>query len=233
MNVELYPANVRKHIKVEDKFDSWQSFSFGAWHDEKRSNFHSLRVFNDDIIGIDSEIDLHPHKNFEILSVMIDGKMSHKDSLGNYQEIETDAIQLISCGSGIYHSGKNLNKNNNTHFLQIWVAPDVLNTKPDLSLVQFSKSSTIEQWDLRVCPQSDNTKINVKQNCFCSRGVFKDNTSYHLYDADNAVWLFVLSGSIEINGCKAQKADAIMIESTNQFNIKVLETADLWLMELA
>jgi hypothetical protein len=232
MNVVPYPAATRQHVRHGDKFDSWQSFSFGGWRDEKRMNFGALRVFNDDSIGPESEIGMHPHQNHEILSVMLDGRMSHQDSLGNYQEIGTDAIQLISCGSGIYHAGKNLTAGHFTNFLQIWVSPDVHDTAPDLQLRQFSQADAAEKWDLRVSPQPSPKQVRIRQNCFCSRGNFEKDTFYQLHDEQNGVWLFVLDGAIEVTGKKAARRDALMISGAAQFDIRIHATADLWLMEL-
>jgi quercetin 2,3-dioxygenase len=232
MNLKLYTANKREHVQQGNKFDSWQSFSFGNWHDEKRMNFGTLRVFNDDSIGLDSEIGMHPHQNYEILSVMLDGKMSHKDSLNNYQEINTNAIQLISCGKGIYHAGKNLAPNSPTKFLQIWVLPSEMNTEPTLQLQNFDSENCIEKWDLRVSPTGSANTLKIKQNCFCSRGTFQNDTIYKLNDAKNGVWLFILNGSIQINTTNANTRDACMITNTDEFSIKINSKADLWLMEL-
>lgn len=232
MKTELYPAQKRQHIKHGDRFDSWQSFSFGNWYDETRTHFGVLRVFNDDTIGPESEIGMHPHQNYEILSVMLDGKMSHRDSLDNYQEIETEAVQLISCGSGIHHAGKNLASNAFTNFLQIWVEPDVLNTTPSLQLKQFHSQNAQEKWDLRVSPVEHENHLHIKQNCYCSRGQFTKNTTYKLNDPSNGVWLFVLDGSIEANNTLANKRDTLMITDTTSIDINIRTKADLWLMEV-
>jgi quercetin 2,3-dioxygenase len=232
MSVQLYPAAKRQHVRHGDKFDSWQSFSFGGWRDDARMNFGALRVFNDDTIGHESEIGMHPHQNFEILSVMLDGRMSHQDNLGHYQEIETDAIQLISCGTGIYHAGKNLAAHHRSSFLQIWVSPAVFDTPPDLQLRQFSAENAFEKWDLRVSPHPSSDKIQIRQNCFCSRGVFQQNTYYPLYDPQNAVWLFVLDGEIELDSIKATRRDALMVSNLAKFDLTIHAAADLWLMEL-
>jgi quercetin 2,3-dioxygenase len=233
MKVELYPAQKRQHVKHGDRFDSWQSFSFGNWYDETRTHFGALRVFNDDTIGPESEIGMHPHQNYEILSVMLDGKMSHRDSLNNYQEIETDAIQLISCGTGIQHAGKNLSPNAFTKFFQIWIEPHVLNTVPSLQLWQFDPQNALEKWDLRVSPDGEENSIYIKQNCYCSRGTFSRNTAYQLNDPLNGVWLFVLDGSIELGNIVANKRDSLMISDATTIDIKVKSRADLWLMEVS
>lgn len=232
MSVKLYPASTRQHVRHGDKFDSWQSFSFGNWHDAERTNFGALRVFNDDIIGHESEIGMHPHQNHEILSVMLDGRMSHQDNLGNAQEIETDAIQLISCGSGIYHAGKNLAPHHRTNFLQIWVAPSVRDTPPGLQLQQFSAADALEKWDLRVSPNAEAGRLKIRQNCFCSRGRFENDTFYRLHDPQNGVWLFVLDGEIEVNSQPATRRDALMLHGLAGFDIRVHAAADLWLMEV-
>jgi quercetin 2,3-dioxygenase len=232
MKITRYPAANRQHVAHGQRFDSWQSFSFGPWYDAERTGFGTLRVFNDDTIGPDSEIGMHPHENYEILSVMLDGKMSHQDSSGNYQEIETDAIQLISCGDGIYHAGKNLAKGHFTHFLQIWVEPNVRDTTPSLQLQQFNQNDAIEQWDLRVSPSGQANTIQIKQYCYASRGVFSKNTHYKLYGSDNGVWLFVLKGNIAVNGIAANTRDALMISGADHLDIEVSATTDLWLMEL-
>jgi quercetin 2,3-dioxygenase len=232
MNVQLYPAGNRQHIAHGTRFDSWQSFSFGNWYDEKRNGFGVLRVFNDDTIGPESEIGMHPHRNYEILSVMLEGRMSHRDSLGHYQEIETNDIQLISCGSGIEHAGKNLAENQFTRFLQIWVQPNQYNTAPGLQLRQFSNAQAQEQWSLRVSPTGDGNTLQIKQDCWCSMGHFTGHTNYTLHKPGNGVWLFVLQGGIEVNGVKAAARDALMITGAAEIDITTHISATIWLMEL-
>ena len=106
------------------------SFSFANYYNSERVQFGALRVLNDDIIAPGMGFGTHPHDNMEIITIPLDGALEHKDSLDNIGVIETDEIQVMSAGSGVYHSEYNKNKDQSVSLLQIWVFPNKKNVTP-------------------------------------------------------------------------------------------------------
>ena len=106
------------------------SFSFANFYNPERVQFGALRVLNDDIIAPGMGFGTHPHDNMEIITIPLEGALEHKDSMENIGIIETDEIQVMSAGTGIYHSEYNKNKDNPVSLLQIWVFPNIQNVTP-------------------------------------------------------------------------------------------------------
>ncbi|HTF82580.1 MAG TPA: pirin family protein, partial [Cytophagales bacterium] len=109
---------------------SFHSFSFAHYYDPDRMGFGALRVLNDDMVSQGMGFGTHPHDNMEIVSIALEGDLEHKDSMGNTTVIKAGDIQVMSAGTGIYHSEYNRNKDQPVKFLQIWVYPKVKNVAP-------------------------------------------------------------------------------------------------------
>ena len=106
------------------------SFSFANYYNSERVQFGALRVLNDDIIAPGMGFGTHPHDNMEIITIPLEGALEHKDSMNNIGIIEADEIQVMSAGSGVYHSEYNKNKDQSVSLLQIWVFPNKKNVTP-------------------------------------------------------------------------------------------------------
>lgn len=122
-------AEERGH-NVISWLDSWHSFSFGHYYDPKWQGFNGLLVVNEDFIAPSMGFGMHPHRDMEILTFVISGELRHEDSMGNLGIIRPGEIQVMSAGTGIYHSEYNNRQTDRTHLLQIWVLPDRKNHKP-------------------------------------------------------------------------------------------------------
>lgn len=120
----LRPAAERGHTQTK-WLDSYHTFSFGNYYDPQFMGFSDLRVINDDIVEPAQGFDMHPHNNMEIISVVLSGELEHKDSLGNGSVIRAGEIQKMTAGSGILHSEFNPSAEEQVHFLQIWIMPDL------------------------------------------------------------------------------------------------------------
>lgn len=114
----LRPANERGHTQT-GWLDSWHTFSFGQYHDPRFMGFSDLRVINDDTIAPGEGFGTHPHDNMEIVSIVLNGELEHRDSMGNGTVIKNGEVQKMSAGSGITHSEFNPSVQKSVHFLQI------------------------------------------------------------------------------------------------------------------
>ena len=139
--------NILKLRKSNERFisnrawlDSKHSFSFAEHRDQLWDNFGKIRVINEDIISPYSGFNTHSHSNMEIVTIVIEGEITHRDSLNNLEIIHQDEVQVMSTGTGIYHSEKN-EKNIDCKLLQIWIYPDVQNLKPSYNQISIKNIS--------------------------------------------------------------------------------------------
>ena len=121
---QLRPGNQRGHTQIE-WLDSYHTFSFGQYYDSRFMGFGPLRVINDDVVAPGGGFDTHPHANMEIISIVLQGSLEHKDSTGSGSIIHPGDVQKMTAGSGIHHSEFNPSKSEAVHFLQIWIIPNL------------------------------------------------------------------------------------------------------------
>ena len=128
-NTVLHKSDTRGHAK-HGWLDSHHTFSFASYHNPDRMHFGVLRVLNDDKVDPGMGFGTHPHDNMEIISIPLEGDLEHKDSMNNVTVIKNGDIQVMSAGTGIYHSEYNKNADKLTKFLQIWVFPNKKDVTP-------------------------------------------------------------------------------------------------------
>src|SRR5512133_742964 len=128
-NTILHKAATRGHAN-HGWLNSFHTFSFANYYDPERVHFGALRVLNDDTVEAGMGFDTHPHDNMEIISIPLEGDLEHRDSMGNSSVIRYGDIQVMSAGTGIFHSEFNANKDKRVKFLQIWVFPNKKNVNP-------------------------------------------------------------------------------------------------------
>src|SRR5689334_16000038 len=128
MKTVLHKANSRGHAD-HGWLNAYHSFSFAGYHDPSRVDFGALRVLNDDTVAGYNGFGQHPHDNMEIITIPLEGQIQHKDSMGNTGVIKKGEVQVMSAGTGVYHSEKNLSADV-LKLLQIWVIPEKRNVQP-------------------------------------------------------------------------------------------------------
>ena len=161
MTTYLHRSEDRGHVKA-GWLESKHSFSFGSWYNPEFMGIGSLRVINDDIIAAQNGFGTHPHDNMEILTCVLKGTISHKDSMGNESQIHAGEWQLTSAGTGIKHSEINQN-DEAVHLLQIWITPNVQNAEPTYQQIQRDPKLTPNEWQLIVGPNA-NAPMHIRQN---------------------------------------------------------------------
>lgn len=208
------------------------TFSFANYYDPSRIHFGVLRVLNDDWVAPTMGFGLHPHDNMEIITIPLEGALRHRDSMGNEGVIEKNEVQVMSAGTGIYHSEHNASSEHPVSLLQIWVMPNAKNVEPRYMQKRFDAADRQNKWQTIVSP--DKSGLWVHQNTWFSLGDFsKENTTtYNLNKASNGVYLFVIDGSIEVGGETLSKRDGMGINDVNEVTIKAVSDAQVLLMEV-
>lgn len=192
------------------------TFSFGDYFDPLHMGFRSLRVINEDYISKNMGFGTHPHRNMEIITVLIEGELSHQDSMGNGSKIIPGEIQYMSAGSGVTHSEFNSSKTLNAHLLQIWIEPDQKNTPPryDQKKFLFEKN----KFTLLVSKTGEEKSISIHQNIKLYH-LFLDENKEVTYEMDPTRFGFVqvVSGEVDVGGNRLQSGDGARVE--NESNI--------------
>ncbi len=213
---------------------SRHTFSFAEYHNPERVRFGLLRVLNDDIVEAGMGFGTHPHDNMEIISIPLKGALAHKDSTGNEHVINTGDVQIMSAGSGLYHSEYNASKKDEVNFLQIWVFPKERDIEPRYEQKTFDAADRKNKFQTVVSPEKNNGALWINQDAYFSlSSLTKDaDVKYTIQNKGNGAYIFVISGSIEIAGNKLDKRDAIGVEDTDSVDIKTNEDSEILVIEV-
>lgn len=233
MNTILHTAQSRGHAN-HGWLDSYHTFSFAHYHNPERIHFGALRVLNDDIVAPGMGFGQHPHDNMEIISIPLSGQLRHRDTTGTEAVIRTGDVQIMSAGSGLEHSEMNGSRTEPVKFLQIWVFPKERNIKPRYDQKTFSTEDRKNNLQLVVSPDTADGVIWINQDAWFSLTAPEQSktVSYSLHREGHGVYLFVLSGSVSVNGQALGPRDGMGITGTQGFDITAIEHAEVLIMEV-
>ena len=217
MNKVLHPAQSRGAAN-HGWLKSFHSFSFANYYNPQKMHFGVLRVLNDDEVAPSMGFGTHPHDNMEIISIPLSGELKHKDSMGNEAIIKTGEIQVMSAGTGIQHSEFNASSSEPVKFLQIWLFPNTKNVTPRYDQIQLPDLAKHNELHQVLSPIEEDAGVWIHQNAWFHMGTFDAGTaqSYTLKDARNGLYLFMIEGSIEIEGETLGARDAIGLSELNE-----------------
>jgi len=233
MKTILHKSDTRGHAN-HGWLDTHHTFSFANYYNPDRIHFGALRVLNDDRITGGEGFSMHPHDNMEIISIPLSGAVEHKDSMGNTAVIEAGEIQVMSAGTGIFHSEYNKNPHQDARFLQIWVFPSEKNTTPrysQISLSDVAKPDTLYQI---VSPNPDDEGAWIGQRAWFHLGELSEGWkgSHKLKSNNSGVYLFVLEGSILAAGYTLDRRDGLGVTDIDSLDIEVVKTARILVIEV-
>ena len=233
MKTVLHRAETRGHAS-HGWLNTWHSFSFAGYYNPERMNFGVLRVLNDDTVAPGMGFGKHPHDNMEIISIPLLGDLEHEDSMGNKGVIREGDIQVMSAGTGIFHSEKNKNKDREVKFLQIWIIPNKQNVEPRYDQVTLNKIAKENEFYQILSPDKDDQGVWIHQDAWFSLGNFtKDRQGeYRLKKTDNGVYFFVLEGAAHIAGNDVAKRDGLGVWETAEILIEAKENTKILLLEV-
>jgi len=233
MKTILHKSETRGHANL-GWLDTHHTFSFANYYNPDRIHFGALRVLNDDRIDGGEGFGMHPHDNMEIITIPLSGALEHKDSMGNTAVIEAGEIQVMSAGTGIFHSEYNKNTDEDARLLQIWIFPNEKNTKPrysQISLSDVAKPDTLYQI---VSPNPHDEGAWIGQQAWFHLGELSEGWkgSYKLKKNNSGVYLFVLEGSVNVAGHILDRRDGLGVTDIESLEIEVVKTARILVMEV-
>ena len=181
MKTVLHPAATRGHAN-HGWLDSHHTFSFANYYNPDRMNFGVLRVLNDDIVAPSRGFGKHPHDNMEIISIPLSGDLEHKDSMGNTTVIKQGDVQVMSAGTGVFHSEYNKNSDKEVRFLQIWMFPKKKGVTPRYDQITLNGQMKANHFNQILSPDPDDQGVWVHQDAWFHLGDFAvgKTTSYNL-----------------------------------------------------
>ncbi|SDX99487.1 pirin family protein [Acinetobacter kyonggiensis] len=209
MTTYLHRSEDRGHVKA-GWLESKHSFSFGSWYNPELMGIGSLRVINDDIIAAHNGFGTHPHDNMEILTCVLKGTISHKDSMGNESQIHAGEWQLMSAGTGIQHSEMNQG-NEAVHLLQIWIIPNVQNAEPTYQQIERDPKLTPNEWQLIVGPNA-NAPMHIRQNAEVKTAFLQQGHTLDVEASQKFNYVHVIEGEIDIAGQTVKAGDALFFD---------------------
>jgi len=234
MKTVIHKAETRGHAN-HGWLDSWHTFSFAGYHNPDRVHFGVLRVLNDDTVAPGMGFGKHPHDNMEIISIPLEGDLEHGDSTGTVAVIKQGDVQVMSAGTGIIHSEKNKNNNQQVKFLQIWVFPNKKNVQPRYDQKTFSDADKQNKLATVVSPVGTNDGgVQLHQDAWFHLGKLDTGTelSYDVKKKGNGVYAFVLNGDVTINEIALNHRDGLGISDTDSLSLKADSAAEILLMEV-
>jgi len=206
-------------------------FSFAEYRNPNNINFGVLRVLNDDIVHPMSGFDTHPHSNMEIISYVVNGEITHKDSMGNSETLKRGEVQYLSAGDGIYHSEHNLHKSEDLRLLQIWIIPPFAGLPRLYGSYQYKEEERQNRLLNIVSSQKGDSKIKIYQdiNIFVSE---LDKELDFKIQKDRQVYFVQIEGSSNINGTLLENGDAMEIVDEEILTIKPITKSHILFIEM-
>jgi len=213
---------------------SYHSFSFAGYHDPEHMGFGNLRVINEDRIAPGMGFGTHGHRDMEIISYVLSGELAHKDSMGNIKGIPPGEVQRMSAGTGVQHSEFNHAEGQTTHFLQIWLLPDVQGIAPGYEQKAFSDAEKRGTLRRVASPDGAEGSVTVHADATLYAGLFDGSESASLaLDPARKTYVHLVRGALQVNGHALSAGDAALIEKESALALTDGRDAEVLVFDLA
>lgn len=214
--------------------DSRHTFSFGEYYDPKHMGYRSLRVINDDLIDGGQGFGMHPHRDMEIISYVVEGSLEHRDSMGNGSVIVPGDVQMMSAGTGVKHSEFNPDPDKRMRLLQIWIMPDRVGHTPRYGQKKFTTEEKKNRLKLVASNDGRDGSIPIHQDALLYATIADKGTKLvHRITAGRGAWLQVISGELDLNGQKLVHGDGAHTDDETTLTITAAKDAEFLLFDLA
>ena len=229
----IRPSSERGHAD-HGWLNSYHSFSFAGYHDEKHMGFGNLRVINEDKIAAGSGFGTHGHQDMEIVSYVLSGALGHKDSLGTGASIQPGDVQRMSAGRGIQHSEFNHADNQQTHFLQIWLLPHTRAIAPSYAQQHFSDAQKRGQLRLVASPDGAEGSVSMSADARIYAGLLDGAEQAELLLApERLTYVQVVRGQLRVNGEQLMAGDALKLSAEPVVRLNGGVDAEVLVFDLA
>lgn len=223
----------KSHERGNGSFDwleSYHTFSFADYYNPKHMHFSHLRVINEDFIAPEHGFGMHPHSDMEILTYVLNGRVAHKDSMGNQTEVKAGEFQIMSAGTGVYHSEINPDSRETLHLYQIWIMPNQKGVTPRYSQDKFADR---EGATLILSPNAEAGSFKIYQDMRLWRHQYSANQTVNLeLNPNRRYWLQLVKGNIELSRHALTNGDAVGISGESALSVAVQSDAEFLLFDL-
>ena len=207
--IEIRRAGERGHAE-HGWLDSWHSFSFADYYDPAHMGYSALRVINEDRIQPGTGFGTHGHRDMEIISYVLEGALGHKDSMGTGSTIVPGDVQRMSAGRGVQHSEQNHDKSGVTHFLQIWIEPNVRGVPPGYEQKHFDAASKRGRLRLVASPDGAEGSVTIRQDARVYAALLDGaERAQHSFAPGRNAYVHVVRGKVTVNGTPLEAGDAL------------------------
>ena len=232
MKYKFHPANERGVNKMA-WLDSKFSFSFAHWYDPQKIHFGALRVLNDDIIAPNMGFGMHPHNDMEIITIILEGALEHRDDMGNGSVIRPGDVQVMSAGTGVFHSEFNPDENQPAKLFQLWIFPKEKNITPRYDQKSFEINHRLNSFQTVASGFRKGEELYIHQDAALLLGKLDAGQGVkHTLAKDRHAWIHVAEGEVTINGSKLSGGDAIALSEEESLNISASKPSQVLLFDL-
>jgi quercetin 2,3-dioxygenase len=228
--ITIRASNERGHNQIS-WLDSRFTFSFDQYYDPQHMQFRSLRVLNEDVVAPGQGFGMHPHRDMEILTWILDGAIEHRDSMGTGAVIRPGELQHMTAGTGVMHSEFNPSAKDPTHLLQIWITPERKGLKPSYEQLAFPDQDLRGKLHHLAGPEAPVT-IHQDADLFIAR-LDKGQQTKHALQAGRHAWVQLARGSVKLNGVELQAGDGAAITKEDEVRVEAKEASEVLLFDLA
>ena len=231
--MQIRRSNARGHAD-HGWLKSFHSFSFAEYHDPLWMGWGNLRVINEDRIAPGTGFGTHGHRDMEIISYVLEGNLAHQDSMGNIKGIPPGDVQRMSAGTGVRHSEFNHAPDQTTHFLQIWIEPNVRGIQPGYEQKSFADAEKQGQLRLVASPDGASGSVTVHADAAMYAGLFDGADRAELpLDPARKAYVHVVRGALSVNGERLQGGDAMALAGETALTLDHGEQAEVLVFDLS
>jgi redox-sensitive bicupin YhaK (pirin superfamily) len=209
-------------------------FSFADFADPERMAFGLLRVLDDNILKPSKGFEMHSHENMEIVTIPLEGSLEHRDTMGYGSVIRKHDVQIMSAGTGVYHSEFNHSHTEDVRFLQLWVQSRERSISPRYEQMTFLPETLHNRFQILLSPKDTDGSLWINQECYISMGSFDKgrHVHYSLYEKNNGIYLFVIEGKCLVEKETLNACDGIGIFGTSSLGLEFKEASKILLVEV-
>lgn len=228
--IQIRPSEERGRNKLS-WLDTHFTFSFDRYYDPEHVQFRSLRVLNEDVVAPGQGFGMHPHRDMEILTWILDGSLEHRDSMGTGAVIRPGELQHMTAGTGIMHSEFNPSPIDPVHLLQIWIVPESKGLKPEYEQLAFADADLRNQFGL-VAGRKAPVTIRQDANLYIAR-LDEGKEANHAIEAGRHAWVQVARGAVELNGLELKAGDGAAVSQESKIRARAKQSSEVLLFDLA
>jgi len=228
--IQIRPGEERGHNKLA-WLDSHFTFSFDQYYDPEHVQFRSLRVLNEDVVAPGGGFPMHPHREMEILTWVLEGSLEHRDSTGGSGVIRPGELQHMTAGRGVTHSEFNHSQKEPVHLLQIWITPDQRGLKPGYEQLSFPDGDLRNKFSLVAGPEAPVT-VHQDANLYIAR-LDKGKEANHQLNGERHAWVQIARGAVKLNGIELKAGDGAAISKESEVSVVAQEPSEVLLFDMA